>query len=519
MIDLVKKKKLRLMRALAQLKTAAGASLACAVVTVVLALVGARLNGDGGEYLLSAHAFATHGTPAVEVADARWLAHRAPHLQALMRRLEKGMRAGEVAPIGGVRRADSGAYYSIHFWLYSLLAAPALWFTELFGVAPTYALALVNGAAAAAAAAALWAHFARGRYGTVAAVLFLLCGTTFYLGWTGPEVLTGAAVVCSCVLARGGDFALSFLAAALAAAQNASAGALFPYIVVVARPRPRDFSLRNMALTVLAALVAVLPYGFFFAAYRIPSLLAHFATDPKLIGFARAHSLVFDLNQGLVLGVPGLLVGVPLLAALAFRAVARSEWAALSGDIATTLALVTAMAVPTLSAQNWNAGNSVIVRYGYWSALPLLVLCLELAGRLTERSRSPLLGLIVVLELAALVPEGLWGERYSYLRHSWAAKLALKEFPAAYNPVPEIFYERTVGREAPLGNSTTAVWPRHGSPRKLMVRADAAPQDERICRGGETVTSPHVVRTGEWMYLAAPFGCMMRRPVVEGLSE
>jgi hypothetical protein len=482
-------------------------ALLCALALCAIAVAGARPTGDGAEYLLVAHALATHASPDLRKSDADWLGERIPRLSRVAHRLASGIDKEATTPISTVRRATNGAYYPLHFWLYSLLGAPCLWLTELMGTTPARALGLLNGLAASVAELALFWHYGRGRFGLAAACAFALCGTTFYLGWTGPEALTGAAIVCACLPARRAELGLGCCAAAVAAAQNASAAALVPYVVWYWWRARRSLSRRDLILLPLAFALLVLPYAFFYVHFRIPSLLAHYATDPSLISGERAWSFVFDLNQGLVYGIPGLLLGVAVAIALAFSGAARNR-RTLIADVAATVAVVAGMAGPTLAVHNWNPGTSVLLRYGYWTSLPLLVLMLELLSGGAARARWATLAAVAVVQVAVILTNGICGERYSYVRHTWLAQFVLGRFPGAYNPVPEIFFERSLGWEAPPARAVGVAWPSHGAPTKVLALKDKPLHEARICPDGGEVTSgrTHVVSHG-WVYLDRPFGC------------
>jgi hypothetical protein len=476
----------------------------------VVAFIDVGPRGDGGEYLLAAHALATHATPDIRRSDAAWLAETEPTYRHFARELTRGLRHDEVAPVGAIRRSERGAYYSIHFWFYSLLAVPWLWLCDATGAEPSVALVLLNAAAVSAAAVALWLHFGRRTFAVAAATLFVASGTTFYIGWTGPEAITGACVIGACLAASRGKLGLGCLAAALAATQNASALALFALVAGRCWLRHAAPARKDVLLGVLAALLALLPYAFFYAEFHIPSLLAHFATDPRLISFGRAWSLVFDFNQGLVYGMPGVLFAVVAAVALALKTAEANARSLVAREVALTLFVVAIMAAPALAVHNWNAGCRVVIRYGYWVALPLLVLALELtqAWLMQRPSGWYVLGVTLALGLGVMIPNGVTGERYGYLRHTWLAKLALRHAPGAYNPVPEIFAERTLGSERPP-HEFPVVWPRHGAPVKVLAPDDEPVRSRQLCPGGESVASDHVhAAPGGWLYLDAPFRCV-----------
>ncbi len=485
----------------------------CALGLCLLAVLGVRPTGDSTEYLLAARAIASHGTPDIRVSDVEWLAEREPRLKKVVQPLREGMERGARTPLPSVRRAEGGAYYSLHFWFYSLLCAPFLWLTELIQLGPVRALAAVNALAACAAVLALRSHFAESpRLALALGALYVLSGTTFYLGWTGPEVLTGAALVVGYVAARRGELAKGLLAGAVAAAQNPSAILLWPFVLWAWRmhpARPRFLAgRREQLMLALAVLLALLPYAFFYAAYRVPSIIARFATDFSLISLERAWSLVFDLNEGVLLGLPGLLLATLVAAVVALAKADRAKQKSLATNVSATLLMLACMAVPTFAIHNWNSGASVLIRYGYWLAMPLVPLLGELALALGIRARWSLLASAALLQLAVIAVHGVWGERYSYVRHTWAAKLVLRRFPGAYNPVPEIFLERSLGWEAPGDERDIVIWPHRGRPGKLMVREATTPRSKRICADGSEVTSKRVhAASGGWVYLDAPFRC------------
>jgi len=480
----------------------------CCLVTLAVAVATLRASGDGGEYLLSARALLDHGTPAIREADAMWLSASEPRWRKLSARIAGGIQLGEPIPLPSVRRAPTGAYYSLHFWFYSLLAVPFLAVTEHFHLRPALALVVVNGLAAGTAIAFLFRRFGLGLVSLATASLYLLAGTTFYLGWTGPEVLTAAATLVTCLAARRGELGFAALAAGVAAAQNPSAVFLLPYAVWLSRPVRRSLSTWERRCAGAGVLLAVAPYVFFYYEFRVGSLIARFATDFALISRERAWSLVFDLNQGMIVGIPGVLIGVTGAIALALRAPGGSERRRVVANAGAALLVVVCMAVPTFSIHNWNSGSVVFMRYAYWLAMPLFELGLEVAASLPAAQRAVVAGVAAALQLGLLLPNGFAGENYNYLRHTWAATFVLEHWPGAYNPVPEIFYERTLGWEAPPNRHAVVVWPRRGTPGKAMVRADRPARSERVCPEGESFAGAreHTASAG-WIFLEAPFRC------------
>ncbi|HTQ06299.1 MAG TPA: hypothetical protein VMI54_20695 [Polyangiaceae bacterium] len=486
-------------------------------LTCGLGLAATESQGDGPEYLLMTHALMTHATPDIRIPDARWIGPRVPFWARASHGLELAIHE-KADSFGSIIRADDGPYYSVHFWFYSLLAVPFLALVELFRVTPWLAFGALNGVVASVGIGVLWVHFERTRFAFMAVCVFVLAGTTFYVPWTGPEALSGASALIACLRPRKGDLVGGLVAGAVASVQNASAGALLPFVLWCWWPKRRKLSPLELGGCAVAVLLTALPYAFFYKHFHIPSLTGQFATNPKLIGWERAWSFVFDLNQGLILGLPGILLGVVAMPVAVF-VTKKAGGFTLLDELLPTLVLVTAMTVPTLAVHNWNMGENVIIRYGYWIAMPLTAVLLELAWRLEARLRTGLTLAVGGVQLAAIAPNGLVGQNYSFHEHSWAAVAMLRHFPQAYNPWPEIFYERTLHHEANPNVVLVLPWPDDGPPRKILRDGSRPPLDERLCPGGGLVTSDHVHDMGDdWLYLDPPFRCAPPAPSASAAS-
>ena len=132
------------------------------------ALINTQLQGDGSEYLMMTHAILKHGSAAILPSD---LADY--HLQL----------SGS-----GFAQARNGQFYSIHFWTYSLLALPFYALLKVVGLNPIWAFCLLN--IFFAGVVLVYLQRVMPKHTRFALVLFLEMGTTFYLNWTGPEVMS-----------------------------------------------------------------------------------------------------------------------------------------------------------------------------------------------------------------------------------------------------------------------------------------------------------------------------------------
>jgi hypothetical protein len=409
----------------------------------------------------------------------------------------------------------------MHFWLYSLLAAPFIWGTDALGVRPLLALTVVNACAASGLVAYLLRFFRSTALELVAPLLYLSCGTVFYLHWTGPEVLTAAAVLVAALSGLRGQLGVSIIAASIAAAQNPSAAGVLLWTFgcrlglelgwcpgLLERESRHALKWHEFVLAGCGIALLLLPYGFFQVTFGSASLIARDATRPELIGFERAWSLLFDLNQGLFIGMPGLLLALFALAALTLDGHLHGRRRnGLLGLLACAAFFL--MLVPTLSIDNLNSGGLVVHRYCTWLAMPLLGLVLALLSNLRIAWFRPVAGLFFAGQLIVIALAGISADPMGYLRHGKLASYVLERWPSFYNPVPEIFLERTLGQETVLRADRAVKWPkRGGQPTKVMIHESRVSELKTHCGDEQRATAATEASVeGGWRYLDAPFRC------------
>jgi hypothetical protein len=153
----------------------------------------------------------------------------------------------------------------------------------------------------------------------------------------------------------------------------------------------------------------------------------------------------------------------------------------------------------------------VFMRYAYWGAAPLVVLLVGLLAKLDPKPRQRILALAVLLQVVLLWTVGATGGNGRYTRHGTVATFVLEHFPAAYDPDPEIFRERTLGREAPADKHPVVAWPNLERPKKILVARDRALLLPKQCGTG-AVESASVTEAGRgFRYHNGPFRCQMSR--------
>lgn len=490
-------------------------------------LVNTSLTGDGYEYMLTMHALFEHASPNITLADVDSLQRSAggmPNYGAtlgdLMPLLHEHLLAPEKTPAYTytIMPNDEGQFFGIHFGLYSLMALPFYALLKALGVQPYYAFSLLN--LTFCAAACLYIRRAIPDRSSLAMLLFLLSGTPFYLNWTGPEVVTASCVLIACLATLRGQAGLAIFLAGLAASQNPPVFLLMPFavayrILIVRYPKLQwpdsvapAVGKRELFLAAAGILLALAPYAFFQYVFGTPSVIARDFNDPVFITAARLFSLFFDLDQGMIIGTPGIALAL-LLGLILLPKQMRAPWLAV---FALVLGVVILMALPALSTINWNSGCVVMARYSYWLSMPLLAVTLLAARLSSSKSGVALLLGGAALQVVLFFSTGLLGEKTIYYKHSQPARWVLSHFPQRYNPEAEIFHART--QEAvilPLPKDSITVFTANGKPTKIMRHQSNRKAPASLCPAGSELQGEHVRRVSrEWEYLHAPFKCVAR---------
>ncbi|SFC78606.1 hypothetical protein [Massilia yuzhufengensis] len=491
----------------------------CAVFAV-LCLAKARLIGDGLEYLAMVQGFVAHGSPELRRTDVDAFAAMPP--PALARALLKPamldgaierLERGAIVELGFARARD-GSVHAIHFWMYSLLAAPFYALVVLLGQNPFMALVALNLAILAASAWRVRAWLPAA--GLPELALVAIMGPLYYTVWSGPEVMAGCCVLLASLAALRRDLALTVALAGLGASQNPSIAGLIPAAAAYAAlyrwfpaaalfppeggPRPW---LRDGALVAAGIAAALLPYLHNMALFGMPSLISHYYTDLGLVTPERMFSFLFDLNQGLFTGFPAL----PACAAIILAALEPGRRRAWLVHLGIALLLTLGMALPTLAATNWNSGAIIVSRYAYWTSMPMLAVCLVGLVQLGPRTRN--IALCAALLLQALFTWQAYRSRApSFISHGRLAAWVLDHAPRWYNPDPEIFLKRERRREDLVTPDQVVV---HRGPRgatKLMRYWSNSADSGGLCGPGTHLAAAHVKTLASgWRYYNAPLRC------------
>ncbi len=421
------------------------------------------LKGDGYEYILMTESLANHLTPDLRLNDVtslysriNALTHTSPdnyRFFAYADMLKKGTNY-----VGFFKTADH-QYYSYHFWFYPLLNVPALYLTKVFNLSPVYCFLITH--SIIFFLASLFLLTATGftiRQRAFIFAFYLFSGVTYYFNWYSPELLTASLLLCGLLLLLQKKPIASAFLLALAAQQNPPIGLIafgiliYQSLKIIHAKRSLKNTIRQFLLIAGVTFILSASPLFYLIHYGTPSLIiADGYSKTHLITQYRLFSLFFDINQGMIVAIPSVL----LVFALSFvfiisKVIYQHKLSDATKKTIFTVLLMLMMtlmlAIPSLSAPNWNCGMSVFLRYACWTAMPIGVAMMVILNTFSKRIFYILFAFILAIQIPILFSFSITGDD-AYLSHKKIAIYVMNNKPDWYNPVPVIFVARGLQKD------------------------------------------------------------------------
>jgi hypothetical protein len=403
---------------------------AAALVALLASLLAAdsrpRLVGDAHEYVAMATNMSVGRPPALSTPDRRQV------------EAASGLDAGDLdAPDQGLVGVD-GRQDFLHFWAYPLLAAPFVAAVAALGGPALAGFTVLNVLLLVGAAAVIVRQCGAG------AVALLFAGPLlWWIDKPHPEVLFVSMLAAALALApERPDVAL--LLAAVPAVQNP---AFLPALAVATAwawsrlPRAP----RLLLCTVVAwAIASANPLYYLRHLGRAAPLKQ--TLMPHVPGPAEIWVLLGDSNLGLVPAWP--VAGLAALASLAWAVALLARGGRRAGDALALVAAVGSLIVVSTQTANVNHGGTRgMSRYALWLT-PFVVPLLARVGARPGRPWRVGLAAAGGLSLLSLFPEYLPARPERYLEPTPFARRVWTRHPGLERPLPEVFAERSRGRES-----------------------------------------------------------------------
>lgn len=364
-------------------------------------------------------------------------------------------------------RGTDGGRYPVHFFLYSLLLIPGRILLRLFGGNEINTFWITNVAILATTLAFIFHTFLFSlRKRLTLLFLVMLSPLIYFIAWPGPDLLYVCLMLCSMFLLYTKNIRAAALCAVIASWHSQPllifALGLLGYYVYQERGSKKSVGWSGFLLFLLG-----IPY--------VHNLLVFGVLTPWTLiqngwtmqhGFGvqnmslmKLYEMFFDLNMGLFWYIP-VLFGVAAYMLIKHVRTDHKTTALLG------LLIVTAFFYQTNPA--WHYGTA-----GYGPTRHILYfipfLFIVLIRHFKLRMRTIFIGVFMLLsQLYVLSFNGfLMPDFITVLYHTPYARYILDNYPAHYNPTPEIFVDRT--NHTDLDHLTSAVYKQNRVCRKAFV--------------------------------------------------
>lgn len=406
--------------------------------------------GDGLEYLFMSEAFYNHMSPDIRLRDVNKFIYEYSQYKplttlvkqdaitqlALNLKIEKNPGYNEQTHLW---TSKNNKVYFQHFWLYSFTNLPMRFIVDVLNLNPVRSFQFTNLAMILVVMTIIF-FFTRlsTLMKTASALLFLYSSTFWYITWLHTECFTACLVFLSVILYFDKKIYLPILLASLASTQNPPLF-LLTGIFIANALITNKFTIRNFIFIAINSCWTVLPLVFNYYNFGKLNLIVGNYLDSSHITFQRFWGFFFDLNQGMIIGMPFIL---PIAIALfAYEVTRIKKHFSLSVFFIPIVAAMTFFVMPMI---NWNEGQAVIKRYAVWASMIILAYFIYKIEKLKILPALIIFSIVFLSQVIVVHASGGTGIKdWECYKHKSIAKWVLNNYPALYNPDPQIFAIRT----------------------------------------------------------------------------
>jgi hypothetical protein len=205
----------------------------------------------------------------------------------------------------------------------------------------------------------------------------------------------------------------------------------------------KGFNKKNILIVAALGCIAFIPQLFYLINYNTTNLIKDVGfLDTKYITANRVIGFYFDVNQGLILAIPLiLLIYVPLLINQFIRN--RKEGRTFDPLLLLPFCII-AISITISTMGNWNHGMAIVNRYASWMSCVIMVHVFYLADNIGILKSLSLFHFFFFTQISTtLYHQKFNSHDWSQNRHTPLAKWFLTNHPNLYSPDPYIFALRT----------------------------------------------------------------------------
>lgn len=399
--------------------------------------------GDGPEYVMMTESFYNHFSPDVRRSDVESYVEyldRNDLEQYMGEVFRKSLEQPLDEPFNfpSYVATDEGLRLPYHFWMYSLLNVPAramLGFMNAdirmtFLATNLFLLFLGIGVI-------VFLRELSAGHKLVLTLFLILSPSLWYIDWAHTEVWAGVLTFLGVLLYHVQKKYWSLLCFSLAAMHFPPLfiPALYVFVLILYQSGIR---IKVLFRLFLCSFWIVVPPLFYLYHFGVPNLITETGLlSMDVVDLKRLSSFFFDLNQGMVIGIPVVLI--LMIGFLVRDLVKRNLYVEYVFLISILL-----MSLFFLQMTNWNHGNAVVNRYVVWTASIVIVV-------FYIRIKALKRWLFYVVSSLVIISQGfVIFSQQEFVQIYWHAnsfnklsKAVMNRFPSVYNPDPDIFRERT----------------------------------------------------------------------------
>jgi hypothetical protein len=415
------------------------------------------IEGDGLEYVMMTESFFRHGSPELRIADAlsyknHW------HPREWEKMYKKGIfESTYLNPVnyqlknplenfGGYFLSKDRVFYCYHFWGYSFFAVPFRYITHWLSVNPLYTFLFANLFFLVFFFSVLWFSSTLDFYHKLFfSFVVTIPSAYWYISWEHTEVYMLSLASTSLILFHQYRYKLSLLLMALCAWQNQTFILLPTAALMFLLIKEHKSFFRTSFIYGPIILFGLIPSFFYYVHFGHISLIPFSGhLEPRMATINRFFGFFYDLNQGMLLAAPAILLLFPFATLNRvysfFRDRIRPHYSVLF------VFSVFGMTYVFIQMKNWSPGESVAHRYTTWT-LPVMAWFVLLFSK--DVMKSFWFKTFGILSITFNVLSLMLHRDYD--KYDWSgermmplANAVFFNYPQWYNPDPVIFSMRSI---------------------------------------------------------------------------
>lgn len=356
----------------------------------------------------------------------------------------------------------NGNFYSMHFVAYPLLITPVRMIIEFAKLDPLRTFSIANTIIIVAVLTYLVSREQELKKRWLLTLLIYFSSIIFFIPWAGPDLLVLALLLLSADAWKRSSFWQASVFATLASWHSQPLLILALGMTICAWVKQKQ----HIKLLLLIGVITVIPYLYNLWTFGVLtpwSLLSDGWTN--LYGFGiqnirieKLWSQFFDLNMGIFWYAP-------LLVIIWLCNLHKNK-------VISTLLVLTAFAFQTNPGFHYGTAGYGPSRHIIFLVPFLIMTTLTYLSSLNQTKRIYIIGSIIVSQLFILNMNGWLSPNFeNTLQFTPMAKFVLTNAPQLYNPLPELFVDRT--NHIDLDHPTSAIFIVNGICKKAFI----LPQD------------------------------------------